>query len=204
MIELFLGLIPVYGLYIIGLATFLSCVAAPIPSSLVMLTAGAFIAAGDLSGPAVVGLALAGAAAGDQVGYAMGRAGSARVDRLHGKPGAMVHKARSLIERYGVWAVFLSRWLLSPLGPYVNLATGATRMNWVRFTVADLAGEAVWVTLYLGVGYVFAGQIEAAANIAGNFSGALAAGTVTLGLGLWLRAVLRVESRQKNGPKSPA
>ena len=204
MIEALLGLVPVYGLYIVGLATFLSCLAVPIPSSLIMLTSGAFIAAGDLSGPAVAGLALAGAVVGDQVGYAMGRAGSARLGRLKGKPAVMVGKAQRMTERYGVWAVFLSRWLLSPLGPYMNLVTGAARMNWLRFTLSDIAGETVWVTLYLGAGYIFAGQIEAVADIAGNFSGVLAAGTVTVGLGIWLRAVLQMERRRKTAPEGSA
>ncbi|NNK67452.1 MAG: DedA family protein [Rhodobacteraceae bacterium] len=201
MIEALLGLVPIYGLYIVGLATFLSCLAMPIPSSLIMLAAGAFIAAGDFSGPAVAGLALAGAVAGDQVGYAMGRAGSARLDRLKGKPAAMVRNARYMTERHGVSAVFLSRWLLSPLGPYVNLVTGAARMHWLRFTLSDLAGEAVWITLYLGAGYVFAGQIEAVADIAANFSGTLAAAVVAVGLGLWLRSDLRTERRQKREPQ---
>lgn len=204
MIEALLGLVPIYGLYIVGLATFLSCLAVPIPSSLVMLTAGAFIAAGDLSGPAVAGLALAGAVVGDKVGYAMGRAGSARLGRLKGKSAAMVGKAQCLTERYGVWAVFLSRWLLSPLGPYMNLVTGAARMNWLRFALSVMAGETVWVTLYLGAGYVFAGQIEAVSDIAGNFSGALASGTVTLGLGIWLRGVLRMERGRKTAPEGSA
>jgi hypothetical protein len=47
------------------------------------------------------------------------------------------------------------------------------------------------VTIYLGLGFVFARQITAVADIAGNFSGVLAAATVTVVLTLWLRAALR-------------
>ncbi|MDS9469161.1 hypothetical protein RGQ15_16490 [Paracoccus sp. MBLB3053] len=47
------------------------------------------------------------------------------------------------------------------------------------------------MTLYVGAGYLFAGQIEPISQIAGNFTGALAAGAVTLGLNLWLRVLLR-------------
>lgn len=200
MIDTLLGLVPVYGLVIVGLATFLSCPAVPIPSSLIMLTAGAFVAAGDLSGPAVAAVALGGAVLGDQVGYALGRAGSSRLSRLRGKSAEMVAKASAMAEQHGVWAVFISRWLLSPLGPYMNLVAGAARMRWLPFTLSDVAGEVVWVTLYLGAGYTFAGQIELIAEIAGNFSGALAAGAVALGLGLWLRALMRSEKRQRTRP----
>ena len=188
MIETLLALVPTYGIYIVALSTFLSCLALPIPSSLIMLTAGTFVAAGDLNGPTAASMALAGALIGDQVGYAMGRAGSARMDTLTGKPAKMAHKARRMVDGYGVGAVFLSRWFLSPLGPYMNFVTGATRMNWLRFTVSDIAGEAVWVSIYLSLGYAFANQIEAVANIASNFSGAVTAGSIAIALGLWLRA----------------
>jgi len=197
MIEALLALVPTYGIYVVALSTFLSCLALPIPSSLIMLTAGAFVATGDLHGPTVAGMALAGAVIGDQVGYVIGRAGSGRLDRLKGKPATMVYKARRLVDSHGVWAVFLSRWLLSPLGPYMNFVTGAARMNWLRFTVSDIAGEAVWTSMYLGLGYIFVDQIGAVADIASNFTGALAAGAVAVGLGLWLRAVLRADKRKK-------
>jgi hypothetical protein len=46
MTETILALVPVYGLALIALATFLSCLALPIPSSLIMLSAGGFGAGG--------------------------------------------------------------------------------------------------------------------------------------------------------------
>jgi membrane protein DedA with SNARE-associated domain len=199
MIEAILELVPVYGLYIVAAATFFSCLAVPVPSSLVMLTAGAFVAAGDLSGPTTFLLALAGAVMGDQAGYALGRAGGARLQRLTGKAADMLARAQALADRHGGAGVFLSRWLLSPLGPYMNFAAGAARMRWLRFAVWGAAGETVWVTIYVGLGYVFSAQIEAVADIAGNFSGALAAGAVTVGLGLWLRSVLRADRKRVVG-----
>lgn len=193
MIDTVLKLVPVYGLYIVSLSTFLSCLALPIPSSLVMLTAGAFVAAGDLPASATIITALAGAVAGDQIGYAIGRTTSSFVGRLTGKSAVLIGKARSLANHHGGWAVFTSRWLFSPLGPYMNFVTGASRMSWLRFTLYDLAGEVVWVTIYISVGYAFAGQIEAIADIAGNFSATLAAGAITVGLGFWLRTALRAK-----------
>lgn len=60
-------------------------------------------------------------------------------------------------------------------------------MPWARFTVADLAGEATWVAVYVGLGIGFASQIEAVGATLGNLAGALAAGLVTvlLGRALW-------------------
>ncbi len=196
MIDTLLALVPAWGTGIVALATFLSCLALPIPSSLIMLTAGAFVAAGDLSLAATAGAAFAGAVAGDQAGYAAGRWGGARLDRLMvagSAPARRIARARTLAERWGGPGVFLSRWLFSPLGPYMNFVAGAARLDWAGFTAWGTAGEAIWVAVYVGTGFAFAGQIEAAADILGNFSGALAAGAVALMLGLWLRAALRAD-----------
>lgn len=195
MTETLFQLVPVYGLYVVAISTFLSCLAVPIPSSLIMLTAGAFVAAGDLPGPLTAGLALLGALLGDQVGFALGHSGANWFAYVSGKTAAMIEKARAMTLRYGGWAVFLSRWMFSPLGPYMNLVTGFSRMNWWRFTFWGSLGEAVWVAIYLGTGFFFAGQIMAIADIARNVSGALAAGVVTVGLGLWLRSVLNAERK---------
>lgn len=195
MIDSVLELVLTYSLYIVLISTFLSCLAVPIPSSLIMLTAGAFVASGDLLGFGVAGLALGGAVVGDQVGYAIGRSTTGVLNRLRGKAAVMVGKARNLTQEHGGMAVFSSRWLFSPLGPYMNLVTGAAQMNWFRFTVWGVSGEIVWVTTYLGTGYVFANQIEAIADIGSNISGALVAGIVTIILGHWLRTVMKADRR---------
>lgn len=197
MTDALLELVPAWGLYVIGLATFLSCLAVPIPSSLIMLTGGAFVAAGDLDLTATLGTALAGAVLGDQAGYRLGRAGAARLGQPGSKAAELAARARAMADRWGGMAVFLSRWLFSPLGPYMNYVAGAARMPWTRFTGWGAAGEAVWVTVYVGLGYGFAGQIRAVADIAGNLSGVLAAGAAAAGLGLWLRAALRADRARR-------
>jgi len=203
MIETLLALVPHYGLYIVALATFFSCLALPIPSSLIMLTAGAFVAAGDLAMTATAGLAFGGAVLGDQAGFRIGARGGTLLQRFSGRGGKsaeLIARAHRLADRWGGPGVFFSRWLISPLGPYMNFVTGAARMDWLRFTLWGAAGEAVWVTVYVGLGYGFASRIEELASILGNFSGALAAGAVALGLGLWLRAALHADRQKARQP----
>ena len=96
-------------------------------------------------------------------------------------------------------AVFLTRWLFSALGPYINLAAGAARMPWTRFSIWAVLGEAVWVGLYVGLGYAFTGNLAAASSLAFNLLGFMAAGAVALGLGLWLFKALRA-NRSADGP----
>ncbi len=186
MTEALVALIPDYGLALIFLATLLSCLALPVPSSLMMLAGGAFAAGGDLALGQVALAAYAGALIGDQLGFAIGRWGQRHVEALltrHPRRAALIERARGFSRRWGGPGVYFSRWLVSPLGPYVNFLTGAARMSWARFSLWDAAGEATWVALYVGLGYLFAGQIEAVADLASNLSGALAAGLVTILMG---------------------
>lgn len=186
-------LVSEYGTWALMLTTFLSCLALPVPASLAMLAAGGFVAAGELSGPLVILAAFCGAVLGDQVGYGLGRFGSGFVDRMAEHPGrgAVFRTASEDLHRRGTSLVFFSRWLVSPLGPYVNFVAGAAGLRWPRFLLADLAGEAVWVGIYVGIGMVFAGNITLVADILGNLSGLLAAMAVALGAGLWLRRSAR-------------
>lgn len=196
MTEALLALVPVWGLWLVAGTTLASCLALPIPASLMMLAAGGFAAAGDLVLWQVVAAALGGAVAGDQIGYLAGRGGGARVLAALARDGTRkvaLDKAAAMMARRGHGTVFLTRWLFSPLGPWVNLTAGSLAMPWPGFTLAGVAGEAVWVGLYTGLGHVFGGNLQAASAMAGSVLGFLAAGAVALGLGWWLIAVLRAE-----------
>jgi membrane protein DedA with SNARE-associated domain len=201
MTEALIALVPVWGIGLVAVATFLSCLALPVPSSLVMLAAGGFAASGDLALWQVALAALAGAVAGDQVGYRLGRIGGRLAAR--GAAAEVLGRARALLEARGPWAVFFSRWLVSPLGPYVNFAAGAARLPLARFTPAAIAGEIVWVAIYVGLGAAFSDRILALADILGSASGLLAALAIAALLGLRLRSALRQRHRETGAPPPP-
>ena len=189
MTEWLLALVPQYGLWLLALTTFCSCLALPFPASVLMLTAGGFVAAGDLVMWQAFTAAAAGAVAGDQVGFWAGRRFGARLlARLRADPARdrLLAKAVALMEKRGVVAVYLSRWLFSPLGPWVNLTAGSTGYGWPRFTVAGVAGEATWAAIYVGAGFMFAGNVEAASNMLGSVLGIVAGGAAVVILGVWL------------------
>ena len=133
--------------------------------------------------------AFGGAVLGDQLGYEIGRFGGApllaRLRRSSARA-RVLSRSRGLIDRWGGRAVFLTRWAISPLGPYVNPLAGALGMGRLRFAAFGWAGEAVWVTIYVGLGYLFAGNIVWLAGLAGNLMGLVTAGCVTVLLGLFL------------------
>ena len=191
-----LALVPTYGPWLMGTATFLSCLALPVPVSILMLTAGGFVAAGDLSGWQITGSALAGAVAGDQAGFGIGRYGGERLlARIARDPtaGKLVARASEQMQRRGSIGVFLTRFLFSAVGPYVNFAAGATAFSWTRFTIWGVAGEAVWVGVYIALGYSFAGNMQAASDLAGSTLGILAGVAAMLVFGAWIMASMRAE-----------
>ncbi len=196
MTDWLLALVPTYGLWLIATTTLASCLALPIPASIIMLAAGGFAAAGDLVLWQVIAAALAGATVGDQLGYFAGRhGGGPLLDRLSRAPARakVIDKARTTMESRGGVAVFLSRWLFSPLGPYVNLISGAMRHDWLRFTLWGVLGEVVWCGLYVMMGSAFAGNLSAASDMLGAILGLVATLTAVLGLGAWLLALARRE-----------
>jgi membrane-associated protein len=190
MIDWVYAAVPQYGAALLFVLTFLSCLALPVPASLVMLAAGAFVAAGDLQALPVVLAAWAGAVLGDQLGYVAGRLGGTRLwTRLEARPATarLLRRAREGLHQRSASTVYLSRWLFSALGPWVNLAAGATGVRWRLFSVAGVLGEATWVSLYVGMGFLFAAHIRAAGETMISVIGALGAGIVAMLVGrmLW-------------------
>lgn len=189
MTDWLLALVPQYGLWLLAATTFLSCLALPFPASILMLTAGGFVAAGDLAMVPTFAAAAGGGIAGDQVGYWAGRGFGARLLARLRRDAArdkVLARAKAIMDRRGVVAVFLTRWLFSPLGPWVNLTAGSTGYGWHKFTLSGVAGEAVWAGLYVGAGYAFAGNVAAASGMLGSVLGVIAGGGGVVVLGSWL------------------
>lgn len=129
------------------------------------------------------------AVAGDQTGFAIGhRGGAAQLARvgLDATPATVMPKAGEKLAANGIGAVCFSRWMFSPLRPYVNLAAGAVGLRWTRFTLAGVLGEALWVCASVFAGYFFASNIGDLAGIAPSMIGFLAAGSIAVGPGTWL------------------
>ncbi|MHA1128166.1 MAG: DedA family protein [Alphaproteobacteria bacterium] len=196
MTEAILALVPTYGLPFLFSIAVLAAMGVPLPSTLIVMAVGAFVAGGDLGLTSAFLTALAAATIGDQIGYQIGlHAGNAVEERLSRKPSraAQIANTKHLVERFGGVTVFLTRWLLAPIGPTTNIICGASDMRWLRFTIWDFLGEVVWVAIYLGIGYAFRGNIEELSAILGGASWLIIAALVTIFLGFRLLAAYRKE-----------
>ena len=199
MTEMILALAADYGVPLLFCVTLLSCLAVPIPSSLLMLATGGFAAAGDLSLPAVAAAAFCGAIIGDNLGYWIARGLGGRLsDWLSKRPkrAALRTKSEAFMNKWGGSSVFFSCWLVAPLGPYINYVSGLSRYSWPRFALWGAAGEVFWVGIYVGLGYTFADNITQISSLLGNISGFLAAAVVAIGLGTWLLHASKVRAHK--------
>ena len=78
-------------------------------------------------------------------------------------------QAQVTINKQGWWAIMLTRFWLTTLGPAVNLAAGS-RYPYGHFLFFHIAGQLLWVLIYGGLGYIFSEQWQVVSKIAGEFS----------------------------------
>ena len=162
-----------YGPFALALALFVGALGLPIPGTAVLLAAGALAARGGFANaPIVAVVAVSAAVLGDAASYGLARLGfETFLNRLGGN--AAWRRAEQAFERRGVFAILLSRFLVTPLAVPINLMAGGDRYPFARFVSACLVGEAVWVALFGGLGYLFAESWQQIGGIAGD-------------VGLWL------------------
>jgi membrane-associated protein len=171
--EQLLELLTTYGLPALFGAMVLAAAGMPFPSSLTLIAMGSFVAQGELDFWPVVLSGAAGAVLGDQIGYAFGRYGgrpllSAATRRIGGAD--KVAKAEAYSRKWAGWGIFFSRWLIGPLGPWINVTSGLTKYPWPRFVAVDIAGELLWLVIYVSLGRAFSDQVQTLASLLGNLT----------------------------------
>jgi membrane protein DedA with SNARE-associated domain len=182
--ESLLSWIIIYGPSMLFLALLLGALGIPVPATFLLLASGAFVRQGVLNPSGAFIFGLLGAVLGDIVSYGMGRFARGPIVRRFGNSPTW-QKAELNFRRRGGLAVYLTRWLLTPIAIPTNLVAGSGGYPLPRFLAYDLAGETTWLLLFGSVGYLFSSQWEAMSQFISDFSGVLV-GIVLLGLGLYL------------------
>jgi len=138
-----------------------------LPGDSLLFATGALCATGVLSAPAMLGLLVFAAFAGNTVNYAVGRFIGPRVFtgtfRLLNK--AYLDRAHAFFEQYGGKAVILGRFV-PIVRTFVPFVAGAAQMTSGSFVLYNLVGAGAWVSLCLGAGLLF-GNVPVIKN---NFS----------------------------------
>jgi membrane-associated protein len=170
--DTFLAGMLIYGAPALSVALLLSGLGVPLPGAMFLLAAGAFVSQGALDWQLLIPLALIAVIAGDSGSYCLGRfAGPLVVRRVEGT--ATWRRAQAAFVRRGGVAVFLTRFLLTPLATPTNLIAGSSRYPFRRFLIFSAIGEVIWVAAYGMLGYLFADSWDVLSDLLGNLSGLL-------------------------------
>jgi membrane protein DedA with SNARE-associated domain len=184
----------VYGLPVLFGVIMVCSAGAPFPVSLVLVAAGSFVQQGEMKLWSVILVGSLAAILGDHIGYVVARWGGrnliARLGRTLGVE-EKIDQAEAFTNRWSGAGVFLSRWLVTALGPWVNVTSGIAHYPWRRFLLWDALGEVLWVILYVTLGYIFSDRVQDLAEILGNLAWVIAGLIVATVLGWKLVQYLR-------------
>ena len=176
-----------YGAPTFGLALLIGAIGVPLPGTFFVVAAGAFARQGGLDGLTAAMLGFLGAVVGDSLSYGIGRVARTWVQRRFVASTAW-RQAQVAFERRGGLAIYLTRFLITPLAIPTNLIAGSGGYAYWRFFLYDAGGELTWIVLCGGLGYLFGAHWEMLSRLVSDFSGLLV-GFIVLGVGfyVWLR-----------------
>jgi len=182
--DLVLTWVVIYGAPMVAGSLLLGALGIPLPGTLLVIATGAFIRQGVLDVYTTAPLGLSGAVAGDILVYGLGRFARVWINKRFGQAAAW-QKAEDYFNRRGGIAIYLTRWLFTPLAVPTNLIAGSSGYPFWKFLMFDISGELTWILLYGGLGYAFGSQWELISTFISDFSGFLV-GLVVLGVGIYL------------------
>ncbi|NES12994.1 MULTISPECIES: DedA family protein [Micromonospora] len=169
-----------------------------VPGELAVLVGGVLAHEGRLPLAAVIVAALAGAALGDQIGFLVGRRyGRRLLDRTPRRfvRSGEVRRALDLIRRRGAAAVVLGRWAAALRALVPGLA-GMSGIPRGAFTVANVAGGALWAVTVAVLGYLAGASYRLLERRLG-WGGEAVLALVVLLLAVWVVRSRRAARRER-------
>jgi membrane-associated protein len=184
--EQLLAAVSQYGSPALFAVVMVASLGAPLPIALLLIVTGSLAEQGAMNIWTAIAVAGAGSVLGDLGGYAIGRWGGGALihhfSRVLGGNNRLEEMESRARRRAGLY-IFLTRWLLSPLGPCVNLASGIARYPWGRFLLWDILGEFFGVALYISLGRIFSDRVMALDSFLGDITWGVVALTFALLIG---------------------
>ena len=180
---LFLTGMTTYGPLTLGLAMLLGPLGVPLPTPLITLAAGAFVRQGSFNWISALLLGLSGALVGDGLGYAIGHLAKGWV-KCHLSRSEAWQKASDRFSQNGGLAIYLTRFVLTPLAVPTNLIAGGSAFSYWRFLAYDVAGTLSFLLLFGGLGFAFGDQWQIISQALSRYIGWIA-GVLVVGIGFY-------------------
>ena len=185
-----------YGPMLVFTSVLLEQAGIPVPCTPWLIASGALARLGHGTLALPIALAAVAASIGHLAWFFAGRRWGSRVLRLVCRislePDICVQRTENAFTRYGARALIIAPFIpgLTTLAPPL---AGMSGMPMRRFVVLDLVGDLLWVSTFVGIGWVagepFFKLVQAAMTYAGSAAGALA---IVLALYLLYKALQHV------------
>lgn len=142
---------------------FVEQVGVPVPAMPLLLAAGALAGTGHLNFFASLFWAGLGAVAADTIWFQLGRHKGIKIlqllCRISLEPDSCVRRTENIFSKQGARSLLVAKFLPG-LGIVTPPLAGIFHMKLRRFLLFDALGSLFWAGAYVGLGYVFSGQIE--------------------------------------------
>ncbi len=135
-----------YAAIIIGLVV--EHLGLPVPGETLLITGAALASRGTLDIRLLLPLAWLAAVIGNTIGFLIGRTGGQRLLIRHGDRFGITHerlvKVQGFVQRYGAVVLIFARFIVVAR-QLSGIAAGSLDMHWLRFTLYNAIGAALWV-----------------------------------------------------------
>lgn len=152
--------------FVLSLIESLAIVSALVPATLLLLAIGSLAASGLVSLPELCGWAVAGGGLGYWMSFELGRRYAGRIESIGwlARRPEWIRRGHQFFERWGVWAVVVSRFI--PLArAVVPLLAGAMGSSRRGFQIASWVSAVLWAPLMLApasIGVALGAQFQQA------------------------------------------
>jgi membrane protein DedA with SNARE-associated domain len=184
------SLVATYGLIAIFVTMAGESAGLPISSEIVVPLGGALASQGKLNFVLVVAVSSVANLVGSLIAFYLTRRFGERVvlsraGRWLGLSRGHLRLAHRFFGKFGLWAVFVGR-LLPIVRTYISFPAGLSKIGYLRFTLATMAGAIPWNFALAYAGYRLGQHYETVAATLGPFAIPIAIGVVILlGVAWW-------------------
>ncbi|HUA46008.1 MAG TPA: DedA family protein [Solirubrobacteraceae bacterium] len=188
-----------YGYLALGLI-FLEDFGVPVPGETVLIIAAVYAGTGRLNIWLVALIGFLAAVLGDNVGFAIGHFGGRPLAERYGKyillTPERLDKTASFFDRHGGKVIVIARFV-EGLRQANGIIAGITGMHWARFVPFNMLGAALWVALWVSIGYFSGSHIDTIYNTATRYEAYFGIAVGLLILAFIGRRVWRWRKRQR-------
>lgn len=208
MTQWLVNLVGSWGLIAIFITMTGESAGVPISSEIVVPLGGALASQGKLNFALVVLVSSAANLTGSLIAFYLTRRYGERVvlsraGRWMGLSKGHLRLANRFFDRFGIWAVFVGR-LLPIVRTYISFPAGVSKMGYLWFSVATLAGAIPWNFVLAYAGFQLGQHWEVVATTMQPFVIPIAIGVVMLLVAAWWFGRMLGDAEEAVMDKSPA